>query len=64
MLDRLVEDDGIRGDEYGDFDKQVVEEERARLKRTKVGAGSVSSRRCSAQSFTGSMLSSTGRLAA
>ncbi len=36
MLDRLIEDDGIRGDEYGDFDKEVVSEERARLKRTKV----------------------------
>lgn len=36
VLDRLIEDDGIRGDEYGDFDKEVVSEERARLKRTKV----------------------------
>ena len=36
MLDRLIEDDGIRGDEYGDFDKNTVTEERARLKREKV----------------------------
>jgi hypothetical protein len=36
VLDRLIEDDGIRGDEYGEFDKAVVTEERARLKREKV----------------------------
>lgn len=36
VLDRLIEDDGIRGDEYGDFDKNTVAEERARLKREKV----------------------------
>jgi hypothetical protein len=35
VLDRLIEDDGIRGDEYGDFDKNTVAEERARLKREK-----------------------------
>ena len=36
VLDRLIEDDGIRGDEYGEFEKTVVAEERARLKREKV----------------------------
>jgi hypothetical protein len=39
VLDRLIEDDGIRGDEYGDFDKNTVAEERARLKREKVTPG-------------------------
>lgn len=35
VLDRLIEDDGVRGDEYGPFDKETVAEERARLKREK-----------------------------
>ncbi len=32
-----MEDDGIRGDDDGDFDADVVAAERARLKRAKVG---------------------------
>lgn len=36
VLDRLIEDDGVRGDEYGPYDKETVSEERARLEREKV----------------------------
>lgn len=36
VLDRLIEDDGVRGDEYGPFDKETAAEERSRLQRDKV----------------------------
>ena len=31
VFDRLVEDDGVRGDEYGPFDPLTIKEERERL---------------------------------
>lgn len=37
LLDRVMDEDGCRGDSNGPFDEQTVKERRAELKRDKVG---------------------------
>jgi hypothetical protein len=41
LLDRVLDEDGCRGDANGPFDEQTVEERREELKRDKVGGKSV-----------------------
>lgn len=36
VIDRLLEDDGATGDQYGPYDAEHVKEERDRIKRQKV----------------------------
>ena len=38
VLDRVLEEDGLTGDQYGPYDPEFVAEERDRLKHRKVGA--------------------------
>ena len=36
MIDHILEDDGVTGDQYGPFDAETIKEERQRLKGEKV----------------------------
>lgn len=39
MLDRLLEEDGVTGDQYGPYDPAFVESERERVRQDKVCTG-------------------------
>ena len=36
VIDRILEDDGVTGDQYGPYDEETIKEERQRLKGEKV----------------------------
>ena len=36
VIDRVLEDDGVTGDQYGPFNPEHIKEERERLKQSKV----------------------------
>ena len=36
VIDRILEDDGVTGDQYGPYDAETIKEERQRLKGEKV----------------------------